>query len=321
MRREEARGEIPVEKSAHSLDAAVASFLTFLRTQRRASPHTLRAYGLDLEHWTDDLRTKRGISTLEDLGSRLEPRHLRSYLSTLHDSHERSSLCRRLSAIRSLLRWLRNQGSISRDVGSLVPTPKAQRPLPRFLKVEEMLELIQAPDGTSFLGRRDRALLELLYASGLRVSEAVGLDLKDLDLESEWVKVLGKGSKERVVPFGPRAREALERYLEDRRRFAAVDSGEAPLFVNYRGTRLTARSVARILARHLVRIESSKSLSPHGLRHSFATHLLAAGADLRTIQELLGHSRLSTTQRYTHVDLGALLEEYRGAHPLAARKR
>ena len=146
------------------------------------------------------------------------------------------------------------------------------------------------------------------------MSEAVGLNVGDLDLKGNWVRVFGKGSKERTVPFGPPAQQALEIYLNER---DSADTAKLPLFVNFRGSRLTARSVARILNKHLVRIASAKSLSPHGLRHSFATHLLAAGADLRTIQEMLGHSRLSTTQRYTHVDLGALMDDYRGAHPLA----
>jgi integrase/recombinase XerC len=196
----------------------------------------------------------------------------------------------------------------------LVPTPKAQRKLPRFLKVEEIFELIHAPDVATILGRRDRALFELLYASGLRVSEVVSLDVVDLDLGGGWVRVLGKGAKERSVPFGAPAREALEAMLGDRPDVAM--QADVPLFVNFRGGRLTSRSVAKILTRHLVRLASAKSLSPHGLRHSFATHLLAAGADLRTIQELLGHARLSTTQRYTHVDLGVLMDEYRDAHPL-----
>jgi integrase/recombinase XerC len=200
-------------------------------------------------------------------------------------------------------------------VALLVPTPKAKNKLPRFLKIEEVENVIDAPDTTTRLGRRDRALLELMYASGLRVSEAVGLDVGDLDLEKGWVRVLGKGSKERMVPFGPPAAEALRAYLADR------SSNEGPaLFLNYRGTRLTSRSVARLLARNLVKAAVAKTLSPHGLRHSFATHLLAAGADLRTIQELLGHSNLSTTQRYTHVDLGGLLDEYRNTHPLSERK-
>jgi integrase/recombinase XerC len=188
--------------------------------------------------------------------------------------------------------------------------------LPKFLKIEEADELVGAPDSTTRLGRRDRALFETLYGCGLRVSEAVGLNVGDVDLGAGWVKVMGKGSKERQVPLGPQARQAIEDCLADRVRIEGTD----PLFVNFRGSRLTARSVARILTKHLIRIASSKSLSPHGLRHSFATHLLAKGADLRTIQEMLGHARLSTTQRYTHVDLGALVEEYQATHPLKSVK-
>jgi integrase/recombinase XerC len=187
--------------------------------------------------------------------------------------------------------------------------------LPRFFKIEEMQELIEAPDTATVLGRRDRAIFEIIYGSGLRVSECVGLNVGDVDLHSGWVKVLGKGNKERTVPFGTPAKKAIEDSLSDRSAREAV----APLFVNFRGSRLTARSVARILTKHLIRMAAARSISPHGLRHSFATHLLAAGADLRTIQELLGHARLSTTQRYTHVDLGALLDEYRDSHPLAKR--
>lgn len=272
---------------------------------------------MDLLHWTEHLAQAQAMSDTDELSQRLEAADLRSYLASLYDSHERSSLCRRLSAIRSFLKYLRVQGLVRRDVGILVPSPKAETKLPRFLKIEEMQELVEAPDLSTWLGKRDRALFELLYGSGLRVSEGVGLSLKDLDLAQGWVRVLGKGSKERNVPFGSAAREALEGYLAAR---PGSRDPESPLFINYQGTRLTARSVARILAKHLVRIASAKSLSPHGLRHSFATHLLAAGADLRTIQELLGHARLSTTQRYTHVDLGALLDEYRGAHPLSNRK-
>lgn len=298
--------------SVKTLDEALEAYLGELETQRRCSPHTLRAYGLDLRHWADDLRGHRSIFTVEDLGRGLEPAHLRAYLSAMHDTRERSSICRRLSAIRSFLKFLRRREWISRDVGVLVPSPKAPKKLPRFLKVEETLELVQAPDSSTRLGRRDRALFEILYGCGLRVSEAVGLNVGDVDFTNGWVRVFGKGSKERNVPFGPPAREALELHLADRDR---VDPA-SPLFVNFRGTRLSARSVARILVKHLVRVAAGKTLSPHGLRHSFATHLLAAGADLRTIQELLGHARLSTTQRYTHVDLGALLDEYRSSHPL-----
>jgi integrase/recombinase XerC len=202
-------------------------------------------------------------------------------------------------------------------VGALVPTPKAKRGLPRFLKIDEARELVEAPDLTTHLGRRDRALFELLYGCGLRVSEAVGLNIGDVDLTGEWVKVLGKGSKERMIPFGSQAREAVESYLRERE--GKAPGRKDPLFVNFKGTRLSTRSVARILTKHLIRIASSKSLSPHGLRHSFATHLLSKGADLRSIQEMLGHVQLSTTQRYTHVDLGTLMNEYQGAHPLTQK--
>jgi integrase/recombinase XerC len=298
-----------------TLPQAAEQFLGYLQNQRRYSPNTLRAYQIDLDHWLVDLKENRGIQSTKDLGSKLKPQQVRSYLSTLFDSHEKSSLCRRLSAIRSFLKFLKSEGKINRDVGVLIPTPKMNKSLPRFFKIEEMQELIEAPDTATVLGRRDRAIFEIIYGSGIRVSECVGLNVGDVDLHSGWVKVLGKGNKERTVPFGTPAKKAIEDSLSDRSAREAV----APLFVNFRGSRLTARSVARILTKHLIRMAAARSISPHGLRHSFATHLLAAGADLRTIQELLGHARLSTTQRYTHVDLGALLDEYRDSHPLAKR--
>jgi integrase/recombinase XerC len=293
-----------------TLPQAAEQFLGYLQNQRRYSPNTLRAYQIDLDHWLVDLKENRGIQSTKDLGSKLKPQQVRSYLSTLFDSHEKSSLCRRLSAIRSFLKFLKSEGKINRDVGVLIPTPKMNKSLPRFFKIEEMQELIEAPDTATVLGRRDRAIFEIIYGSGLRVSECVGLNVGDVDLHSGWVKVLGKGNKERTVPFGTPAKKAIEDSLSDRSAREAVA---------FRGSRLTARSVARILTKHLIRMAAARSISPHGLRHSFATHLLAAGADLRTIQELLGHARLSTTQRYTHVDLGALLDEYRDSHPLAKR--
>ena len=292
-----------------TISAAISSFLQYLSTQRGVSPHTVRAYEMDLNHWSGDLQGRK-IADLAGLTEGLEPLHLRAYLASLYQTHEKSSLCRRLSAIRSFLKYLKMQNWIERDVGVLVPSPKARHSLPQFLKIEEILELIQAPDVASRSGRRDRALFEVIYGAGLRVSEAVGLDVGDVDLGEGWVRVLGKGSKERTVPIGEPAKKAVEAYRSD------MTAVKGPLFMNLQGTRLSTRSVARILTKHLVRIGASKSLSPHGLRHSFATHLLAAGADLRGIQELLGHARLSTTQRYTHLDLGGLMDEYRNAHPL-----
>lgn len=267
---------------------------------------------MDLTHWANHLSAVQGTQELQSLVSHLRPVDLRAYLAELHESHERSSVSRRLSAIRSFFKFLKTRQWIQKDFTILIPSPKAQRELPRFLKIEEMRELVEAPDLRTRLGRRDRALFEVLYGCGLRVSEAVQLNIGDVDLREYWVRVFGKGSKERMVPFGPPAAQALESMFED----LPDRSSGMPVFVNYLGTRLSARSVARILSKHLVRIASAKTLSPHGMRHSFATHLLAAGADLRTIQEMLGHVSLSTTQRYTHVDLGTLMDHYRGSHPL-----
>ncbi|MGK5087295.1 tyrosine-type recombinase/integrase [Bdellovibrionota bacterium FG-2] len=296
---------------------AIQSYLDYLKSRRGYSPQTVRAYTQDLDHWAKGLKTQYAIEDLAALQRELTPAKLRSYLSTLYDSHKRSSICRKLSSIRSFLRYARKEGWVSQDVGVLVPTPKCERELPRFLKIEEMQELIEAPDLATRLGRRDRALFEVIYGCGLRVSEAVDLNWSHVDLNKGWVLVRGKGDKERMVPLGTPAIDALKAHQQDREAWGALGSlGSSPLFVNYKGGRLSTRSVGRILNRNLVRIAASKSLSPHGLRHSFATHLLAAGADLRSIQEMLGHARLSTTQRYTHVDIGALMDEYRCNHPL-----
>jgi integrase/recombinase XerC len=292
------------------LAPAIAKFLEVLEIQRKISSHTLRAYRSDLGEWATAF-TEMGFSDLAALDRGLKPIHLRSYLAKKVETHEKSTLCRKLSAIRSFLKYARSERWLTRDIGVLVPSPKIERHLPKFLRIDEAKELIEAPDSATVLGRRDRAIFELIYGSGLRVSEAVGLNLSGIDLSERWVRVLGKGSKERTVPISPAAITALDAMLSDRTVAAAE-----PVFTNFRGGRLTARSVARILAKHLVRIAASRSISPHGLRHSFATHLLAAGADLRGIQELLGHAQLSTTQRYTHVDLGGLVDEYRAAHPL-----
>ncbi len=297
------------------LEKLLDAYLEFLRVQRNSSEHTLRAYQHDLSEWINVLKNQ-GIVDVMALDQDLQPRHLRGYLASAGEGLERSTLSRRLSAIRGFLRYLRHQGLLRRDIGRLVPSPKADRKLPRFFRIEETESLLDTPDLSQPQGRRDRAILEVLYGCGLRVSELSGLNIGDVDLKEGWVRVLGKGRKERTVPFGPPARAAIEAWLEVRRERGEGGERDSALFVNYRGTRLSTRSVARMLAKQLVRMAASRSLSPHGLRHSFATHLLAAGADLRTIQELLGHARISTTQRYTHVDVGTLLDDYRGAHPL-----
>jgi integrase/recombinase XerC len=296
------------------VDQAIGLFLESLKNQRKLSDHTLRGYRSDLLAWNESLRSS-GILEVRALETELSPLHLRTYLARKMDGLKKISLCRHLSSIRSFLKFLRNEGWIARDIGALVPLPKVKQKLPEFLRVDEIEDLIEAPDASTVLGRRDRALFELIYGCGLRVSEAVGLNLSDIDFTGGWIKVLGKGSKERMIPLAEAAASALREMLLDR------NIQSAPLFTNFRGTRLTTRSVARILTKHLLRIAASHMISPHGLRHSFATHLLANGADLRGIQELLGHSRLSTTQRYTHLDLGGIVDEYRSAHPLMKPKK
>ncbi len=290
--------------SASERQAQKDAYLSYLSSQRRMSSHTVRAYSSDLEDWM------RGAPTDDSWEEMASPQRIRTYLAGLYDTHERSSICRRLASIRGLLRYLKSQGWIARDLGQWVPSPKAEKKLPRFLRIDEARELVEAPDLSTQAGVRDRALLELIYGAGLRVSEAVALNWSELDLGQAWVLVSGKGGKQRRLPLGAQALEALQT-------LGAREPDQA-VFKNLQGTRLSARSVARIITKHLIRIGMAKNLSPHGLRHSFATHLLARGADLRTIQELLGHTQLTTTQRYTHVDLGELFQEYQQAHPLAA---
>ena len=317
-----ARAPNPTPGPQPELSKALQIYLDHLAQRRKLGPNTLKAYREDLSTWIQWL-------TSQELGLELSPVQIRSYLAGLNARFSRSSVCRKLSAIRGFLKFARRQGWTNREVGSLVPTPRHQRALPRFFSIEEMQALLETPDPATRLGARDRAILECLYGAGLRVGELVGLNWTDVDLDQGWVQVTGKGQKTRQSPLGPPALRALKRYIASEAAAGASRQGDTPetgetgksgpVFRNARGGRLTARSVARMLHRQLVQMAASKTLSPHGLRHSFATHLLAAGADLRTIQELLGHSRLSTTQRYTHVDLGALLDEYRVAHPLNSK--
>ncbi len=327
----------------------VKGFLEFLRLNRNASPHTVRAYQSDVSQFLAHAARQVGLT-----GRDLEPSHLdraaiRAFLAALHeDGQSRATSARKLAAARTFLRYLRREGLVDGDAGALVRTPKREVRMPAHLSESEMVALVTAPDDAP-LGRRDRAILELFYASGLRLSELVGLDLDDLNLSARMVRVLGKGGKPRIVPFNSSAARAVQAYLKERERIVvgaaaggpsdgaarsrlrrprvtpgrrrsprqADDRAEEPLFVNYRGTRLTVRSVDRLVKRYVTATSTRAGIAPHALRHSFATHLLQRGADLRAIQELLGHARLSTTQRYTHVNAAQLLEVYRKAHPRA----
>jgi len=303
------------------------SFLDYLRLNRNASHHTVLAYRGDLSQYLSFLekRARRQVSPAD-----LNHQTVRAFLSELfRRGTAGSSSARKLAAIRSFGRYLRREGFLDHDPGALISTPRQVHKIPAHLDIDEMRVLLDAPDTTTPLGRRDRAILELFYASGLRLSELVGVDLEDLNLSSRLVRVLGKGGKERIVPFNRVAAGAIRKYLKDRRHFIrpATPSPERrsisrhsrgePLFVNYRGGRLSTRSVDRLVRRYVVKSSTKLGISPHALRHSFATHLLERGADLRAIQELLGHSRVTTTQRYTHVNASQLTQVYRRTHPRA----
>jgi integrase/recombinase XerC len=304
------------------------AFLKHLALNRNASAHTVRAYDSDLSQFLAHVSSQTGVARAELTAAALDRDAIRSFLAALHRAGtSRASAARKLAAIRTFMRYLRREEIIEDDPGGLVATPKREIRMPAHLSEREMDALLAAPAADSPLSRRDRAILELFYASGLRLSELVGVDLDDVDLASRRVRVLGKGGKERIVPFNQSTAAAIRAYLKDRgalvgqegRERSRPSSPSRPLFVNYRGGRLTVRSVDRLVRRYVAASSARMGISPHALRHSFATHLLQRGADLRAIQEMLGHARLSTTQRYTHVNAAQLLEVYRSAHPRARK--
>ncbi len=295
-------------RTAEAAANAVDAYATHLRVERHASPETLRAYLADIRQFLETT----GEPALAGIG----PDAVRHWLRTVDGVLERSSIARKLAAVRGFFRFCTRTRRLTRDPTVGIATPKVRRSLPTHLTLDDVDRLLSVPRGDSLLGLRDRAMLELLYSSGLRVSELTGLDWERLDTESGAVRVLGKGRKERVVPVGRPALRALASY-----RAACADAGavatRGPVFRNRAGGRLTSRSVARLMARYVAASATPARATPHALRHTFATHLLGAGADLRAIQELLGHASLSTTQRYTHVDLRRLMDAYDRAHPRA----
>ena len=293
-------------------------FLDYLRLNRNLSHHTVRAYESDLAQF---LAFAAGRLGREPLVDDFDHRLLRGFLASLYERRQASSSsARKLAAVRTFARYLCREDLLEGNPGALVSVPKVERRMPAHLAVDEVGALLAAPDAATPLGLRDRAILELFYASGLRLGELVGLDLEDLNLSGRMVRVLGKGGKERIVPFNQAAADAVRAYLPARRELRSRDraGGAAePLFVNYRGGRLSSRSVARMVQRRVNQAGAQRGISPHALRHSFATHLLERGADLRAIQELLGHARITTTQRYTHVSAAQITELYRRTHPRA----
>ncbi len=312
---------------------SIQQFIHYLSVEKNASPHTCRCYRRDLEAFEEFLKNSGihltpGGDVKIDKVDRIA---IRKYLSFLHRKNKKSSIARKISALRSFFKYLVREQLVPSNPAKAVSTPKVEKTLPTTLTVDEAFRLMESPQSISAKSSnrsqernvRDRAILELLYSSGLRVSELVGLNSNQLDLDLGIVRVMGKGRKERIVPVGVKATDALKAYFEERGMLeglrpvgkASGPEGDEPIFINLSGGRLTARSVGRLIKKYTRHSGIFRKVSPHSLRHTFATHLLDAGADIREIQEMLGHSSLSTTQRYTHVSMGKLMEVYDKAHP------
>jgi integrase/recombinase XerC len=306
-----------------TLDDAIGAFVRYLETERRASPRTVRAYGDDLAGLAAFLRERESAASRDV--RRVDLYLLRSWLGVLSRKHAPSSIARKLAAIRTWMRWLRRRGAIETCPADELATPKVRRGLPTLLSVDVAKEVVESPSADTPAGARDRAILELLYGSGLRVSELCALDLDAIDRAGASARVLGKGRKERVVPLGRACVTALTRWLDQRSLMVHPRTGAQDpraVFLTTRGARLYPRAVQELVHKYGASGAGRADLHPHALRHTCATHMLDGGADLRAIQELLGHASLSTTQRYAHVSMEHLLRVYDAAHPLArARSR
>ncbi len=301
----------------------IERYLEYLSIERNVSLHTLRSYRNDLYGFEAFFRENKlalASDSVVDVG-KIDHVMVRAYLGSLYRKNRKSSMARKVASIRSFFKFLVREQVIPLNPALLVKTPKQEKSIPAVLSVDDVFRLVESPENASANEIRDRAILETLYSSGLRVGELVGLDLDGIDLDLAVVRIVGKGRKERIVPLGSKAAAALKSYLGERGRLQRGDGKEKALFLNVRGGRLTARSVARIVEKYAKRCGLSKQISPHSLRHTFATHLLDGGADLRGIQELLGHVSLSTTQKYTHVGMDRLIDIYDRAHPRSWRNR
>ncbi|MCA1634218.1 MAG: tyrosine recombinase XerC [Acidobacteria bacterium] len=306
------------------MEQLLAQFLEHLRYERNVSEHTLRNYAIDLGQFYDHLApadAATGARREFDI-RQIDHITIREWLSTLHAAQKKkSSIARKLAALRTFFQFLIREGVVELNPAKLVSTPRLEKKLPNHLSVEDAVRFIETPDISTDLGKRDRAILEMLYGTGMRVSELTKLDIRDVDFRNRMVKVKGKRRKERIIPFGEPALHALLGYMTVRNTFlhnAPLAEREAEaLILNYQGTRITTRSVGRMVDKYILICAGIHDISPHSLRHSFATHLLDSGADLRDIQELLGHARLSTTQIYTHISMEKLIEVYDRSHPKA----
>ncbi len=287
----------------------IDKFIRYLEVERDVSAHTLRAYRKDLEDFFEYVKTEPDKIDMIDV---------RGFIAEqIKKGLNKTTAGRRLASVRSFFKFLCREGYIKSNPAKLVPNPKIPKLLPRFLSVDDVFSLVEKPEGIGFIPVRDKAILELLYSSGLRVSELSGLNIDDLNIKGNLIKIRGKGKKERIVPVGSKAIDAIKSYMIDR---MLLKSKDRALFLNRMGTRLTDRGVRRIVVKYAKALTINGQIGPHTLRHTFATHLLQGGADLRVIQELLGHSSLSTTQKYTHLDITHLMDIYDKAHPFAREK-
>jgi len=306
------------------MEQLIEQFLEHLRYERNVSTHTLRNYSSDLDQFLDYLapaKSETGKRNIPELTA-IDHLTIREWIASLHSAQKKkASIARKLATLRTFFQFLVREGVLELNPAKLVSTPKQEKKLPRHLSVEDAIRFIETPDTETDLGKRDRAILELMYATGVRVAELTTLNLGDIDFRNQLMRVTGKRRKQRIVPFGEPAAVAVRAYLKVRDNFlmkAPVSKrDEAVLFLNYQGTRITTRSVGRLVDKYIQICAGIHNISPHALRHSFATHLLDSGADLRDIQELLGHARLSTTQVYTHVSMEKLIAVYDKAHPKA----
>lgn len=301
------------------MQSAIQSFLNYLRVERNCSALTIKSYSEDLESILEYFRDYAGGVPEPDA---VTVAALRGYVAYMHEcNYSRATMARRLACLRSFFRYCCREQLASSNPAKALRTPRAGRRLPHFLSAEQVVQLLQAPPANDPMGLRDRAILETLYSAGLRVSELASLNLTSWDVDSGIVRVMGKGRKERVAPIGQHASQALARWIEVREPDpTAPQIQQAAMFLNKRGRRLTTRSVGRMLEKYLKQTGLDRLTTPHTLRHSFATHLLDGGADLRSVQELLGHKSLTTTQIYTHVSTKRLREAYEHAHPHAGGK-
>ena len=311
------------QEGAEGAEGLLQGFAAYLTYNKGYSEHTVRNYVSDVRQYLRYLGEREQSCRPEAADDYV----IRGFLSSRFERNRKASLARKLSALRCFYRFLLLEGKVASNPAALLAMPKREQMLPNFLSVDDVFRVLDASGGDSFIRTRDRAMLELLYGSGLRVSELVGLSLKDVNVDLQVLRVWGKGRKERIVPFGDKAGQALAKYLVRREEFLrggrTKESGQrnsaGPLFLNRSGGRLTARSVARRLDGYVRGLRLPREASPHALRHSFATHLLDSGADLRTIQELLGHASLASTQRYTHLSLDRIMEVYDRVHPRARK--